>query len=376
MSSLKRALVFSTVLMIGVSEVYALDPIRQKEERLKELQKKIDEKKREIEDAEGEADQLKEDLKNTKGNLDRTEQLLTDTHRKKVIIQRKAQAQSRSLKKTVVNQEVSRRALTQLWTSYEKNLLKKDSGQPEKPRLLAMALSAQTQAYEKISEQAGHLKVRVESLTTKSHELTREEYKKQRQKTEVLKAYRERNAKYNEVQARKESLNREIQGLEETATQLTNLVNSLRKQKAAQRAKVSEKGGISQPLEKLPLREENLLWPVSGQIIKKFGKSIQPELLTPVVSNGLLIRCPPGTPVRAVANGKVLYAGPFMSYGHIVLVEHPGDWHSIYGQLQGPLPAAESLIKRGDVVGHAELAYFEIRIHGKPIDPLPWFTSH
>jgi len=85
--------------------------------------------------------------------------------------------------------------------------------------------------------------------------------------------------------------------------------------------------------------------------------------------------------IKAVSDGTVLFAGPFMSYGFMIVVEHPGDWYSVYGHLtECPIEKGESIMA-GDVLGWTspiengrQESYFELRFYGKPVDPLPWLA--
>jgi septal ring factor EnvC (AmiA/AmiB activator) len=126
----------------------------------------------------------------------------------------------------------------------------------------------------------------------------------------------------------------------------------------------------------LPLRPFRgaLPWPAEGIVIARFGA--QPGAGP---RNGVEISLAEGRPVHAVHEGAVAYADPFTGYGSLVIVDHGDGAYSLYGHL-------ESLnVKRGDRVnpqtrigasgrnpsGNPAL-YFELRIDGKPVDPLQW----
>jgi septal ring factor EnvC (AmiA/AmiB activator) len=111
----------------------------------------------------------------------------------------------------------------------------------------------------------------------------------------------------------------------------------------------------------------------------KFGRQVHPTLGTTFVSNGIVIATEEQPSVLAVADGKVLYAGEFMSYGAMTVVEHPGDWYTVYGHLTHWIVEKGQEIKKGDSVGVGRPrqgggfeAYFELRFYGKPTDPIPW----
>ena len=85
-----------------------------------------------------------------------------------------------------------------------------------------------------------------------------------------------------------------------------------------------------------------------------------------------------GQTVRAVHEGTVAYADQFTGYGNLVIVDHGDRAYSLYGycrrwRSQGRPrrgPGADRRLGRNPS-GNPAL-YFELRIDGKPVDPLQW----
>lgn len=120
-----------------------------------------------------------------------------------------------------------------------------------------------------------------------------------------------------------------------------------------------------------------LPWPAPGIVIAHYG-----AVSGGGQRNGVEISLAEGRPVHAVHEGTVAYADQFTGYGSLVIVDHGEGAYSLYGHL-------ESLeVKRGDRVdprtrigasgrnpsGNPAL-YFELRIDGKPVDPLQWLKK-
>jgi septal ring factor EnvC (AmiA/AmiB activator) len=70
-----------------------------------------------------------------------------------------------------------------------------------------------------------------------------------------------------------------------------------------------------------------------------------------------------------------------MSYGAMTVIEHPGDWYTVYGRLEKWTVERGQAIKAGDAVGATGVGadgnsetYFELRFYGKPTDPMPWLA--
>jgi murein DD-endopeptidase MepM/ murein hydrolase activator NlpD len=132
----------------------------------------------------------------------------------------------------------------------------------------------------------------------------------------------------------------------------------------------------------LPIRpfRGDLDWPVTGRVITKFNAKA-PKGGGPVQS-GIQISAPEGSAVRAVHDGTVAFAGPFTGYGNLVIVDHGGQTYSLYGQLDGVSVASGAKVDRGQTLGTTGRVlmgipgtYFEMRVDGKPVDPLEWLKK-
>jgi len=94
---------------------------------------------------------------------------------------------------------------------------------------------------------------------------------------------------------------------------------------------------------------------------------------------GLTINGRLGQEVRAAANGKVVYTGSgLLGYGQLVIVKHDETYLSAYGHLQSVLvhegdqvSADQKVATMGAGPSGTPLLYFEIRVNGQPVDPLP-----
>ena len=122
-----------------------------------------------------------------------------------------------------------------------------------------------------------------------------------------------------------------------------------------------------------------LAWPVSGHIVARFGDARAGG----VHWDGLLVTTERGTPVKAVFDGRVIYADWLPGLGLLTIVDHGDGYLSLYGHNDRLYKAAGEHVAAGDTIAAAgdsggssrpEL-YFEIRKGGKPVDPRPWFRA-
>jgi septal ring factor EnvC (AmiA/AmiB activator) len=123
-----------------------------------------------------------------------------------------------------------------------------------------------------------------------------------------------------------------------------------------------------------------LPWPVAGQVEAGFGKVVNPKFNTVTVRKGLDVRAPAGTPVTAVADGKVAYAGWLRGYGNVAIVDHGDGYHTVLAHLAELKVRAGELVLAGQPVGpvgdtgslKGAYLYFEVRHHGMAVDPQVW----
>lgn len=121
-------------------------------------------------------------------------------------------------------------------------------------------------------------------------------------------------------------------------------------------------------------------WPVDGEIIERFGRSRHPVYNTEVVNNGIDIRAPRGTPVRAVESGEVVYADFNGGYGLMVILDHDGGDYSLYAHLDRAAASIGERVSKGQAIGTVGESgslvgpklHFEIRQAGKAVDPIGW----
>jgi len=142
--------------------------------------------------------------------------------------------------------------------------------------------------------------------------------------------------------------------------------------------------GSATALAALPLRpfRGDLDWPLDGRVLATFGRQRYERFNTAIVSNGIRIAAAPGTPVRAIHEGTVVFAEPFTGFGNLVIVDHGGQAFTMYGTLSTLTVAPGTVVVSGQDVGTSGASpdgvasiYFELRVDGKPVDPLQWLKK-
>lgn len=116
-------------------------------------------------------------------------------------------------------------------------------------------------------------------------------------------------------------------------------------------------------------------WPASGSLIKGFqgGDAIP----------GIEIAGAAGSPVRAAADGVVVYSGNgLVGYGELIIVKHNDDFLSAYGHNRKRLvkegqrvSAGQQIAEMGDTGASRNELQFQIRRNGNPVNPLDYLPA-
>ena len=143
----------------------------------------------------------------------------------------------------------------------------------------------------------------------------------------------------------------------------------------AQAAASTPRGVIRQPITRSPVEAEDpqWQWPLQGQVLTNFQADTSAR-------KGIDIGAVSGQPVYAAAAGDVVYAGNgIQGSGNLIIIRHSERLLSAYAHNRAMLVSEGQRIRAGDQIGEAgsntegvPLVHFEIRLDGKPVDPLTY----
>jgi lipoprotein NlpD len=102
-----------------------------------------------------------------------------------------------------------------------------------------------------------------------------------------------------------------------------------------------------------------------------------------VAGGGILLPGVLGQPVRAAGNGRVVYVGNGLrGYGNLIIIKHDDSYLSAYAHTEAVAVREGQDVQRGQVIAQmgpgphqSPALYFEIRLNGKPVDPLPYLAG-
>jgi septal ring factor EnvC (AmiA/AmiB activator) len=122
--------------------------------------------------------------------------------------------------------------------------------------------------------------------------------------------------------------------------------------------------------------------PVGGTVTRGFGRFRHPEYGTITYNTGIDISTRTGEPVRAVARGRVEYAGDLPGYGNCIILNHGGGYYTLYAHTSSIFVAQSAQVEKGSVIAEAGDAvsgtggtmHFEIRKAKQALDPADWLA--
>ncbi len=123
-----------------------------------------------------------------------------------------------------------------------------------------------------------------------------------------------------------------------------------------------------------------LPWPVRGKVVAHFGRTVHPRFKTVTQNLGIDIRAPRGTPVRAVADGRVTAITWLRGRGNLVIVSHAGGYYTVYTHLEEIRVGLDEDVRAGQVIGtvgesgslDGPKLHFEIWHNTKNLNPERW----
>ena len=124
-------------------------------------------------------------------------------------------------------------------------------------------------------------------------------------------------------------------------------------------------------------------WPVRGPMASPFGNRIHPILKRKILHSGIDIAAPNGTPVKAPADGEVIYDGWLRGYGRVIGLNHGRGFSTLYAHLSASLVKEGQEVKAGAVIGRVGRTgnvtgphlHFEVRVYGTPENPIKYIKK-
>jgi septal ring factor EnvC (AmiA/AmiB activator) len=135
------------------------------------------------------------------------------------------------------------------------------------------------------------------------------------------------------------------------------------------------------PLDLKPfaLSRGSLRYPAVGQISGRYGEITQPG----VTRKGIIIKTRASAQVVAPHNGKVVFAGNFRGYGQLLIIDHGDGYHTLLAGMSRIDGIMDQYVLSGEPIGvmgtlktDNPSLYVELRRNSQPINPAPWLAQN
>jgi murein DD-endopeptidase MepM/ murein hydrolase activator NlpD len=137
-------------------------------------------------------------------------------------------------------------------------------------------------------------------------------------------------------------------------------------------------GAEFSPTERAFFLQTGFRYPLrSYRLSSPFGPRVNPVTGTFRTHQGLDLAAPMGSEVYAARDGEVIEMDTDPIYGNYIIIEHGGNWRSLYGHLSTFETALRSHVRSGSLIGRVGSTgqstgphlHFELRQNGRAQDP-------
>jgi len=183
----------------------------------------------------------------------------------------------------------------------------------------------------------------------------------------------EKNELLSDIKDKQIAYEKKIKELEASSQKIQGVVRSSERKKIPE--SILGDGFVSS--------KGHLPWPIDGKVLIPYGDYKDPVFNISTFKNGVEIEAGPDDSAKAVAGGRVIYAGNFEGYGMLLIIDHGDGYNSLYGNLSNVMLKKGELLIKGMALGkitaskllNTPALYFEIRYNGKPVDPMEWLEK-
>ena len=113
---------------------------------------------------------------------------------------------------------------------------------------------------------------------------------------------------------------------------------------------------------------KNLILPVAGKVITSFGQKKSDG----IISKGVTISAKIGDNVKAIADGKIVFADEMRGFGNLLVIDHQNSYMTVYAHNDEILVSLNQTVQAQQnigKVGESGVVYFELRKQGKAVNP-------
>ncbi len=214
------------------------------------------------------------------------------------------------------------------------------------------------------------------NLTESLSQATAARREKERELARLQANEQKRKKSLAALKTSKSASQKRIEQLAKAERDLVAIIDAFEKERAAAAPEAWEASAAKE----FPALKGRMRAPVEGRRVRGFGESKHPEFGTVTFNPGVDFETRAGSPVRAVARGKVEYASLLPGFGNCIIVAHGQGYYTLYAHTSKIFVRKDAMVNPGDVIAEAggsaagtgNAFHFEIRKSKKALDPAEW----
>ncbi len=249
----------------------------------------------------------------------------------------------------------------------------------QRTKFIKMILSSDIQIIDHFFKQLSLVKEKRETLQEKQKSLEKVKNSILKKKSQIDDQKKKKTVLLKKIRNEKKTYQAAVEELEKASRELQSLIDRLQREIAGKKEHF-----IPEDAKRFEALKGKLLFPLSGKIISFYGNHTDPQLNTVIFQKGIEISAKQGQEVRAIYEGTVLYADWFKGYGNIIIIDHGGSYYSLSAHVSKLFKSVGERVEAGEVIALAgdtgslkgNCLYFELRHHGKPLNPLKWLQNN
>ena len=196
---------------------------------------------------------------------------------------------------------------------------------------------------------------------------------------------KQRDSQLRTAKKDQSNLHKQIKAEEKAAKEILNLIANLEQERETIQRELERQRQLAGVRTVNPFLDSrgNLSWPVTGQVISKFGIQKHPILKTITENSGIDIKVSKGTPVRAVLDGVITTITYIRGFGNTIIIDHGSGFYTVYSHIDNVTVFEKEYITRNTIIAEVSdsgtlsgaLLHFEIWSNRTKLNPEEWLAN-
>ena len=368
---------FIIVLLANISFADAKSDLNKKKNELNKLQNTLSSKKAEKEKLLKQENKYKQELKNISKTISKNQKEMDSLKLKIKNVEKNLDTASTEYSRASDEKQAYIEQINKKVLEYVKQESSSYFSYPLHRKIQSLVICDDVASFHSASDRSLKAKNEIDKFSKSKQDFLSLKSKKQNILNKNMDIQKNKNKQLKTTADKRAKAEKEIRDMDNSKKALESLISKLKIASANEQKKAKT---TTSKYQNANVRKNNLPWPVDGKVILKYGKNKHPELDTVIVSNGIKIKAQNGAIIKSIDDGSVVFTGEFKSYGKMIIVDHKGNYFSIYGQLKDILVKQNKAVTRQEPIatvgsGNNSVLYLEIRQCNSPENPLMWLEE-